>query len=66
MSTNPNFRLKDHRENLLGVCAAAGEVTGINPIVFRLGFVLAVLCGFFGLAIGGYVVAGIAIKVAER
>lgn len=65
MATNP-INTEAHRENLLGVCAAVGDATGINPIVFRLGFVVAVLCGYFTLAILSYVIAGVAIKVAER
>lgn len=55
-----------HRDNLLGVCAAVGDATGINPIVFRLGFVAAILFGAFVPAVVGYCIAGVAIKVAQR
>ena len=56
----------DHQENLFGVCAAIGDVTGINPIVFRLGFVVAILAGAFAPAVGIYCLAGIAVRVAQR
>ena len=56
----------DHRDNLLGVCAALGDATGVNPIVFRIALVLAMLAGFFGTTVLAYCAAAVAIKVAQR
>jgi phage shock protein PspC (stress-responsive transcriptional regulator) len=66
MSTLNTVRPADHRENLLGVCAALGDATGVNPIVFRIALVIVMLCGFFTTTVLAYCAAAVAIKVAQR
>lgn len=61
-----DIRPADHRENLLGVCAALGDATGVNPIVFRIALVLVMLAGFFTTTVLAYCVAAVAIKIAQR
>jgi phage shock protein C len=57
---------KQHRDNLFGVCAALGDATGVNPIVFRLGIVAAILAGAIAPTLVAYCLAAVAIKVAQR
>lgn len=47
MSDQPRNRLRRSRQNrvLAGVCGGLGEFFGINPIWFRLGFLLALIPG---------------------
>jgi phage shock protein PspC (stress-responsive transcriptional regulator) len=47
MSEQPRNRLRRSRQNriLAGVCGGLGEFFGINPIWFRLGFLLALIPG---------------------
>lgn len=70
MATLPNNASRDPskppRDNLLGVCASLGEITGIDPIVFRIGFVLAILGLTFEITIGAYLIAAVAFYVARR
>ena len=56
----------DRRDNLFGVCAAIGDATGIDPILFRLAVVVGVLSGAFTVTIAAYCVAAVAIRVAQR
>ena len=62
--TAPNAH--GHRDNLFGVCAAVGDATGLPPLLFRLGIVVAVLCGAFAVTTAAYCLAALAIWVAQR
>jgi len=55
-----------HRDNLLGVCASLGEITRIDPLLFRIGFLLAMLGLSFEMTIGAYLIAAAAFFVARR
>lgn len=60
------LRPADHRDNFFGVCAAIGDATGIDPLVFRLAIVAGVLGGAFAVTIAAYCLAAVAIRVAQR
>jgi phage shock protein PspC (stress-responsive transcriptional regulator) len=62
----PQRRADHHRDNLLGVCAALGEITRIDPLIFRIGFVFAMLGLSFELTIGAYLIAALAFFAARR
>ncbi len=49
---------------LFGVCGGLGEYFDVDPILFRLGFVLAVLLG--GSGVLAYIVLAIVMPAAER
>lgn len=54
------------KDDLLGVCSALSEVTGIAPLLFRVAFVLAVLAVSFEWTLIVYCVAGLAVQIARR
>lgn len=54
------------KDDLLGVCSALGEVTGLSPLLYRIGFVLAVLAVSFEWTLIVYCVAGLAVQIARR
>jgi len=54
------------KDDLLGVCSALGDVTGLSPLLFRLGFVLALLAASFEATLIVYCVAGLAVQIARR
>jgi phage shock protein PspC (stress-responsive transcriptional regulator) len=62
----PQRRTDHHRDNLLGVCASLGEITRIDPLIFRIAFVFAMLGLSFELTIGAYLIAALAFFVARR
>ncbi|MDO6413985.1 PspC domain-containing protein [Sphingomonas sp. BIUV-7] len=70
MATLPNQaadpRIAHHRDNLLGVCAALGEITRLDPLLFRIAFVFAMLGLSFEMTIGVYLIAALAFFVARR
>jgi len=41
-----SFRLDKHNGKLAGVCSGIGNYFGIDPLLVRLGFVIATLVGF--------------------
>jgi len=41
-----SFRLDKHNAKLAGVCSGIGNYLGIDPLLVRIGFVLATLLGF--------------------
>jgi phage shock protein PspC (stress-responsive transcriptional regulator) len=41
-----NFRLDKHNAKLAGVCAGIGNYFNIDPLLVRIGFVVALLLGF--------------------
>jgi len=49
MSESTRKSLRRSRDNriLLGICGGLGEFFGINPIWFRLGFIIAAIPGGF-------------------
>ena len=49
------FRLDKAEGKLFGVCSGLANITGVDALVWRLGFVAATLLGF-GLAIPIYIV----------
>lgn len=64
---NPESRAdKPHHDNLLGVCATLGEISRIDPLVFRIAFVFAMLGLSFEMTIGVYLIAALAFFVARR
>lgn len=66
MATLPNPPSAHHRDNLLGVCAALGEITRLDPLIFRIAFVFAMLGLSFEMVIGAYAIAALAFFVARR
>ncbi|GAA0959543.1 hypothetical protein GCM10009550_49500 [Actinocorallia libanotica] len=52
-------RLSRSREGRIigGVCAGLGRYTGIDPLVFRVGFALLVFASWFGLPLYGFALA---------
>lgn len=52
-------------DNLLGVCAAIAEVTGVPAILIRVAFVLAMLGLSFEGTIAAYLVLGAAVFVGR-
>jgi phage shock protein C len=53
-----------HRDNLLGVCHAMGDIFGFNPIFLRVAFLTAVMLNA-ALAIGVYALCGFAVLAAR-
>lgn len=43
--------LSNDDKKIAGVCGGLGEYFGVDPIFFRLGFVLTIFCGGMGLII---------------
>jgi phage shock protein PspC (stress-responsive transcriptional regulator) len=66
MATLPNRTPQHPRDNLLGVCAALGEISRIDPLLFRVAFLLAMLGLSFEMTIGTYLIAALAFFVARR
>ena len=61
MSDNKKLMRSSADTKIFGVCGGLGEYTVIDPVVFRVIFVMAALCGFLGIAI--YLVMALVLPV---
>ena len=64
--TQQTLQARAPGDNLLGVCAAIGDCTGIDPLWVRLAFVAATLAISLEMTVIAYCIAALAVQMARR